>query len=124
MPAGRFHWPEKSGYLPKSTIWAWVVGANETAKDVAKAVVRAATIGARIFFLHRAAPSRGACFARRLPQFRGDAEGGASRNDARTDRWRIEEKMRPDPSFFTVWRRGVRVHTCPTWPTGDCRSPI
>src|SRR4029450_1622671 len=56
-PAGRFPWPAKSAYLPKSTIWARADGA----KEAARAAVRAVTIRARMLILHRAAPLTGAC---------------------------------------------------------------
>src|SRR5215470_17309670 len=77
-PSGRFHWPEKSGYLLKSTTWAWVVEVAVT--DIAARAV-AVTIRARTSMLsppielHR---GRGARFCGRVPHFRADAEGGES----------------------------------------------
>src|SRR6266850_8356191 len=78
-PSGRFHWPEKSGYLLKSTTWAWAVDVNEFAATAVRAV--AATIRARTSMvippieLHR---NEGARFWGRVPHFRADAEGGES----------------------------------------------
>src|SRR5215467_15702736 len=77
-PSGRFHWPEKSGYLPKSTIWARAAGAREAAKAAARAV----TISVRMLILNRDCAMRGHLLVRRLPQFRADAEGGADASGA------------------------------------------
>src|SRR5206468_13072587 len=73
-PSGRFHCPERSGYLPKSTIWARTVGARE----VAKAAVRAVTIRLRMLIPPLRCAVEKRLLVRRLPQFRGDAEGGVN----------------------------------------------
>src|SRR5262245_15366442 len=80
IPSGRFHWPEKSGYLLKSTTWAWAVEVAVDVTDIATTAV-AVTIRARTSMLsppielHR---KQGARFCRRFPHFRADAEGGES----------------------------------------------
>src|SRR4051794_33062002 len=39
-PGGRFHWPEKSGNFPKSTIWAPAIDAENAVNAVPSAAVK------------------------------------------------------------------------------------
>src|SRR5262249_52821660 len=62
------HCPEKSGYLPKSTIWAWAAGAQKgTCKKTAVSAMVSPAVTIRrfacIFILHSLSVSRQLCLA-------------------------------------------------------------